>query len=422
MRRTLFVFAARSARRVAGRASATRGRASGAGSRRDVEKAGLHQRRRAVARAARPPRSSPRLPTGARLRRPSCAPEMPAASRARSRTAKENRGAGDAVAPRVLTTLSAGGRSCARATMDAGRRRVLVGPRCARGWERICRRCRGRRRRGARRALAPRLRSGHRGGHQVVARIDAAAGALGARGSRRSRSTSMGRPGGCCPTTRSRWEAVEPWGALLPSLDPTTMGWSERSWYLGPHKAQVFDTSGNAGATAWWDGRIVGGWSQAENGEVVLQLLEDVGADAVTALEAEAERLTAWLDGTRIQARFPSPPLEYCQAAGAWMMVPRTRDTCVALITCSGRPRVCSSSRRPVPPRRLSRDGCSSASRRACRRTARSDPLRGGGAHLAAVQRDPRRPAGGRPAPLRPEDGAAAQAATECRGRRVRGA
>jgi len=33
--------------------------------------------------------------------------------------------------------------------------------------------------------------------------------------------------------------AGEPWAALLPALDPTTMGWSERDWYvgleLGPH-------------------------------------------------------------------------------------------------------------------------------------------------------------------------------------------
>ena len=100
---------------------------------------------------------------------------------------------------------------------------------------------------------------------------------------------------------------VEPWGALLPSLDPTTMGWFERDWYLGSHKPDVFDASGNAGATAWWDGRIVGGWSQAESGEVVLQLLEDVGRDAAATLETEAERLTAWLGGTRVMARFPSP-------------------------------------------------------------------------------------------------------------------
>lgn len=45
-------------------------------------------------------------------------------------------------------------------------------------------------------------------------------------------------------------DPVAPWGALLPPLDPTTMGWFERDWYLGPYKAQVFDTAGNAGSTA----------------------------------------------------------------------------------------------------------------------------------------------------------------------------
>ena len=102
-------------------------------------------------------------------------------------------------------------------------------------------------------------------------------------------------------------ERVEPWAALLPSLDPTAMGWFERDWYLGPHKPDVFDRSGNAGATAWWDGRIVGGWRQAEGGDVVLQLLEDIGTEGRAALDAEAERLTAWLDGARVSARFPAP-------------------------------------------------------------------------------------------------------------------
>lgn len=102
-------------------------------------------------------------------------------------------------------------------------------------------------------------------------------------------------------------EPVEPWAALLPSLDPTTMGWYERDWYLGPHRDHLFDASGNAGATAWWDGRVVGGWCQDAEGEVVLQLLEDVGAEGSRALEDEAARLTAWLGGTRVQPRFPSP-------------------------------------------------------------------------------------------------------------------
>jgi hypothetical protein len=100
---------------------------------------------------------------------------------------------------------------------------------------------------------------------------------------------------------------VEPWGALLPGLDPTTMGWSERDWYLGPHKGQVFDTNGNAGPTAWWNGRIVGGWRQDDEGVVEVQLLEDVGSDAMASLAAMAERLTGWPDGVRVLPRFPSP-------------------------------------------------------------------------------------------------------------------
>jgi len=102
-------------------------------------------------------------------------------------------------------------------------------------------------------------------------------------------------------------DPVEPWAALLPPLDPTTMGWFEREWYLGPYKAQLFDTSGNAGPSAWWDGRIVGGWRQSDTGEVVLQVLEDVGSDGLRALEHEAARLTEWLGGTRVLPRFPSP-------------------------------------------------------------------------------------------------------------------
>ncbi|MGH2715509.1 MAG: winged helix DNA-binding domain-containing protein [Thermoleophilaceae bacterium] len=100
---------------------------------------------------------------------------------------------------------------------------------------------------------------------------------------------------------------VEPWAALLPPLDPTTMGWFERDWYLGPYKEQLFDTSGNAGPTVWWDGRIVGGWRQDDGGEVALQMLEDVGADGLSAIERESARLTEWLGGARVLPRFPTP-------------------------------------------------------------------------------------------------------------------
>ena len=100
---------------------------------------------------------------------------------------------------------------------------------------------------------------------------------------------------------------VPPWCALLPGLDPTTMGWSERAWYLGDHRGQVFDNNGNAGPTAWWNGQVVGGWRQDGDGRVQLQLLEDPGPDGRKALQQRADELTAWLDGVRINPRFPSP-------------------------------------------------------------------------------------------------------------------
>ena len=98
-----------------------------------------------------------------------------------------------------------------------------------------------------------------------------------------------------------------PWVALLPSLDPTTMGWKQRDWYLGGHGPALFDTNGNAGPTIWVDGRIVGGWAQRRAGEVVVRLLDDVGRERGGAIEAEAARLTAWLGDVRVTPRFPTP-------------------------------------------------------------------------------------------------------------------
>jgi hypothetical protein len=99
----------------------------------------------------------------------------------------------------------------------------------------------------------------------------------------------------------------KPWVALLPGLDPTTMGWKERDWYVGSHERVLFDTNGNAGPTVWCDGRVVGGWAQRKDGEIAFRLLEDVGADAVRAIEAEAERLTDWLGDTRFSPGFLPP-------------------------------------------------------------------------------------------------------------------
>ena len=98
-----------------------------------------------------------------------------------------------------------------------------------------------------------------------------------------------------------------PWVALLPALDPTVMGWVSREWYLGEHGPAVFDRSGNPGPTVWSDGRIVGGWAQRPDGEVVFRLLEDVGSEVAAAVAAAAERLRAWLGDVRVTPRFRTP-------------------------------------------------------------------------------------------------------------------
>ncbi|MHA6738623.1 winged helix DNA-binding domain-containing protein [Rhodococcus erythropolis] len=105
-----------------------------------------------------------------------------------------------------------------------------------------------------------------------------------------------------------------PWVALLPVLDPTIMGWKNRDFYLGPHRNQLFDTRGNAGTTAWVDGRVVGCWIQDAAGVVHVRVLESVSADAQRALDAEAVRLTEWLGGVKIGTGYVSQAMK--QAVG----------------------------------------------------------------------------------------------------------
>jgi hypothetical protein len=101
-----------------------------------------------------------------------------------------------------------------------------------------------------------------------------------------------------------------PWVALLPVLDPTIMGWQGRDFYLGPHRDRLFDSRGNAGTTAWVDGRAVGCWVQDEAGGVRVHVLERVPARARRALDAEAARLTDWLGGLRIGSVYSSPAMK----------------------------------------------------------------------------------------------------------------
>jgi len=102
-------------------------------------------------------------------------------------------------------------------------------------------------------------------------------------------------------------EEPEPWAALLPSLDPTPMGWKKRGWYLGEHQGPLFDRNGNIGPTIWADGRIVGGWGQRPDGEVAIELLEDVGADHQDLVQVERARIQAFVGEVVVKPSFPTP-------------------------------------------------------------------------------------------------------------------
>lgn len=102
-------------------------------------------------------------------------------------------------------------------------------------------------------------------------------------------------------------EQPSDWVALLPGLDSTVMGWKDRGWYLGEHTPALFDRNGNAGPTVWYNGRVVGGWAQREDGEIAFRLLSEVPRDAKEAIERRAYRLRAWLGPVRLIPRFRTP-------------------------------------------------------------------------------------------------------------------
>jgi hypothetical protein len=104
--------------------------------------------------------------------------------------------------------------------------------------------------------------------------------------------------------------AAGPWIAFLPALDPTTMGWKQRSWYLdvrGAFGGSLFDRNGNAGPTIWLDGQVIGGWAQRKSGEIAYQLLVEVPQKRRREIAADAERLRTLIGDVRVSVRFPAP-------------------------------------------------------------------------------------------------------------------
>lgn len=103
---------------------------------------------------------------------------------------------------------------------------------------------------------------------------------------------------------------TEPWVALLPSLDPTIMGWKRRSWYLGElttFGGPLFDRNGNAGHSIWADGEVVGTWVQRPTGEIVTHLFREVDRSVRSSIAAAATDLQRLLGESRISPRYPAP-------------------------------------------------------------------------------------------------------------------
>ena len=101
----------------------------------------------------------------------------------------------------------------------------------------------------------------------------------------------------------------EPIGNLLPSLDPYIMGYRDRRRFLAPeHYDQVFDRAGNAFATVWVNGRVVGVWREME-AAIELLLWQDVESGA---LMTEAKRLGRFLGEEDVEVVVkPYPPEIY---------------------------------------------------------------------------------------------------------------
>jgi hypothetical protein len=101
-----------------------------------------------------------------------------------------------------------------------------------------------------------------------------------------------------------------PSAALLPGLDPSTMGVEAARLPSRPADVPLlFDRNGNGGPTAWVDGRIVGGRHHRADGTVALHLTRDVGDEACRALRERARMIERLLGDVRFTVRFPSPVL-----------------------------------------------------------------------------------------------------------------
>ena len=120
-----------------------------------------------------------------------------------------------------------------------------------------------------------------------------------------------GSPAWLHPDDVDEVAAVADWAALLPALDPTAMGWRGRAFSIDEHHVPlIYDRAGNGRPTAWWNGRIVGGWTQEDDGTVVVLPVLPLPKTAIAAFRKEANDLTEWLNGDVIRSSMQSPLID----------------------------------------------------------------------------------------------------------------
>ena len=87
----------------------------------------------------------------------------------------------------------------------------------------------------------------------------------------------------------------EPWVALLPALDPTPMGFVERTWFLGAHAPRLSTARATSGRASGATAASSAAGPSARTARIAYKLLEDVGAEAERAVESAAHDLAGWL-------------------------------------------------------------------------------------------------------------------------------
>ena len=114
-------------------------------------------------------------------------------------------------------------------------------------------------------------------------------------------------PATCSPTISTPSATSTRGWRCSPGSTPPRWGGRTEAWYLGDRAAELFDRTGNAGPTVWANGRAVGAWGQTEEGDVAVELFGRLDAASRKRLDAERERLAAWLGDVRIRPRFATP-------------------------------------------------------------------------------------------------------------------